>query len=103
MTDADPEDQAFDRALARDLIQPGDTDMALLSRSVLGAVAQDADTATRPMAEALSDPWPVAGGFAGMLMLMGALGYAAVPLFDGGIIRAVNDFTHVLTQIGALP
>ena len=94
-TDAD-----FDRALARALEQPGDADVALMSRAVLNALAEAPAPARGPGAEVLAEPLPWVAGFAGMLLLFAGLGYAAVPLLDGGVIHAVAEMGDVLTLMG---
>lgn len=96
------DDAAFDRALTGDLTQPGDGDVAMLSRSVLNALAERPNTASRQGAEVLAEPLPWAAGFMGLLLLFGGLGYVSLPLVDGGLGRAVTDVLAVLQMAGEL-
>jgi len=98
MPDTDAE---FDRALAARLACDGDTDVALLSRAVLTALAEGPSAARdAPRSEVLSEPWPWALGFGGLLLLAAGLGYGLVPLVDGGLGRALADLARFTTMIG---
>lgn len=97
----DRDDAAFDRALARDLTRPGDADVAMLSRAVLSALAEQ-PTAPPRGAEVLAEPLPWIAGFLGVLLFCVGLGYVSVPLVDGGLGRAVADVSAVLQMVGDL-
>ena len=96
------DDAAFDRALARELAQPGDEDVAMLSRAVLNALAERPVAPSWSGAEVLAEPLPWAAGFMGLLFLFVGLGYASVPMFDGGLLRVVTDVLAVLQMAGEL-
>lgn len=96
------DDDAFDRALAAQLTRSGDHDVALLSRSVLSALSEDSAVGTMPQGEVLSEPLTWGAGFAGLLLLFAGIGYAAVPLFDGGTSQLMSDMSGLMSLLGGM-
>lgn len=96
------DDDAFDRALSADLSRPGDDDVALMSRAVLSALAEDTGPREAPEGEVLSEPLTWGAGFVGLMLVFAGIGYAAVPLFDGGTVRLVSDLSGLMSLLGGM-
>ncbi len=95
-------DQDFDAYLADVLRDPKQDDTAMLSRSVLSAIAaEDAGQSQNGSdAEVLSEPLAWGAGF-GLLMLgLGILGYAAIPVLDGGMLVVLTEISGLTGLLG---
>ncbi|WP_138465658.1 hypothetical protein [Poseidonocella sp. HB161398] len=95
------DDETFDARLAEMLQAPGDADVALLSRSVMTALAEDPAGQghdPHPARELVFEPLPWAAGLGGLLILAAGLGYALLPQLAGEDILMM----FALKDLGAL-
>lgn len=88
-------DLAFERDLAR-LIGAEGTDTAMLSRTVLSRLAERPESRAGHLAEVLAMPAPLAAGISLGLLLIGSLGYAALPLVGGDEAIALLAISNLL-------
>jgi hypothetical protein len=96
------DDDDLDRFLTEAFRAPGDDDTALLSRSVLSALAeQEAWHPQRAQeAEVLSEPLAWGAGFGVLMLGLGALGYVAIPVLDGGVLMFLTEITGLSGLLG---
>ena len=92
---SDKTDAAFDRDLAA-LIGAADDDTAMLSRAVLSRLAERPASRFEHLAEVLVAPAPLAAGVSAGLLMIGALGYAVLPVLDGGEMLALMTLGDLL-------
>ncbi|WP_172330206.1 hypothetical protein [Mangrovicoccus sp. HB161399] len=98
------EDDTFDRALAGMLREPGDSDVALLSRSVMSALGDGGagQGAGLPARELAHEPLPWAAGLGGLLLLGAGLGYALLPRLAGDELLVIFALRDLASALGGL-
>jgi hypothetical protein len=96
------EDDAFDLALA-ELLAQSPADSAPLSRAVLSRLAAPPRAPLeRWGTEVLAHPGALISGYGAMLLLMAALGYAALPRIGGEDLLALIALGDLLPLLGGM-
>lgn len=97
--DADAE---LDALLATVMHPPGGEDVSVLSRAVLSEIAQEGARGDHVAGDVLSEPWPWAIGFTGLMGVGVALGYALSSGLLSEEVFAFVTLRELLALMGGL-